>query len=237
MADDVAPERWAELGRAITRRMAELQGMTMTQLQNRSGVSRETLRPIVNGQPGNYRDTTLVRLSHALGWSVTSIHQFLEGGDVTIESTPAPDDEQYEATLRTVEALADHVMFKPDLIFTLPDGTEVIVEVKGRGKVREAEVLQQVEGFLKYLRTGRLTPQNDLARARAAAAAVAAEDLAREATYPAEADDEDDEFLQALHEAIRDLPSAAKDADAATQTLARLARRPGADAPIEEDAP
>lgn len=76
------PERWAELRAAITTRMAQL-GYSKTELDREVGMSAETVRPIRTGTPGNYRASTLAKVSKALGWTPESIEQILEGGEPT----------------------------------------------------------------------------------------------------------------------------------------------------------
>lgn len=63
-------------------------GMSQTDLARASGLSAESVRPIMKGIPGNYRGTTLSKISKALRWSADSIERLLAGLDPidTVES-------------------------------------------------------------------------------------------------------------------------------------------------------
>ncbi|TWP51253.1 XRE family transcriptional regulator [Lentzea tibetensis] len=70
---------WTALGRAITDRLEE-QGMTMTDLANKSGVSLTTVRELVhvlNTRKRNPR--TLAALSEALSWPSDHLTKVLRG--------------------------------------------------------------------------------------------------------------------------------------------------------------
>lgn len=192
-------------------------------------------------------------ICRALGWTTDSIDRLLSGQD------PLPVDDDFLATRRATEAFARHMEFKPDLIFKLPDGTEVVVEVKGNGKMREAEVLKEVEGLLEYLAAGALEPVTETAREVAELARTMTHDqhaellraeqalaqIARRPGDPENADlfdvEDQEVYLRELAKAMDDLeaPLAAKDADAGEQRVAPGPRRagPGADAPEEPGAP
>lgn len=42
--------------------------MTQAELIRASGISEATVRPLMQGEPGNYRNVTLAKISRALGW-------------------------------------------------------------------------------------------------------------------------------------------------------------------------
>lgn len=71
---------WAGLRDAIAHQLAET-GASQSEVAARTGLSRETIRPILNGVPGNYRTATLAKVSLALGWTGGSIQQVLNGGE------------------------------------------------------------------------------------------------------------------------------------------------------------
>lgn len=232
---DLDEQRWARAGQFIRERMAELQGMTITQLQNISGVNRETLRPIINGEPGNPRAATLHRVAHALGWTAGSIHEILDGDEPTIVRTPTPADDELRASRDVTNTMATVIEgIKPDFIYQFDDGTQVIVEVKSHrgGKIREGEVLQQLHHYLDTLNA----PASELIeqlRADTQQAMRHVEERIRELQQGTELDPNDD------------LLAAAKDDDYYLQELKRaVARevsgdlpRPGADAPEDQPAP
>lgn len=69
---------WAALRMAV-RDQLNATGSTPGEVATRAGLSRETVRPIINGVPGNYRPATMAKVSLALGWTGDSIQRVLDG--------------------------------------------------------------------------------------------------------------------------------------------------------------
>lgn len=80
---------WMRLATAIERRLGAT-GATVSEVAAAAGLSRETVRPILNAVPGNYRPATLAKVSLALGWTGDSIERVLAGGKPRL----APQDDQ-----------------------------------------------------------------------------------------------------------------------------------------------
>jgi transcriptional regulator with XRE-family HTH domain len=75
---DEQSERWTALGEAIRARMAALP-RTQADVVRASGVNELTVRHLMAGTPGNYRPSTLAKVSKALLWTPESIEQMLRG--------------------------------------------------------------------------------------------------------------------------------------------------------------
>lgn len=69
---------WADVGYQLTTRMAEL-GMTQGDLCDKTGLSRTTVRPFMNGTGKQVRDSTRAQISLAVGWTMDSIDRILQG--------------------------------------------------------------------------------------------------------------------------------------------------------------
>jgi lambda repressor-like predicted transcriptional regulator len=93
---------WQAVGAAIAARLDE-QGLTMTELAARSGVSLTTVRELVHVLSTRRRQPrTLAALSSALGWSDNHLGMVLRGKAPV--GPPAPDDQpDLEARVRAVE--------------------------------------------------------------------------------------------------------------------------------------
>lgn len=101
---------WSALGAAISDRLQE-QGMTMTDLANKSEVSLTTVRELVhvlNTRKRNPR--TLTALSEALGWPGNHLAKVLRGN---AEASVAGADE-LSALRREVSELRDRVAVLED---------------------------------------------------------------------------------------------------------------------------
>jgi transcriptional regulator with XRE-family HTH domain len=98
-------ERWPAVKDAVSSRMRSL-AMSQADLVRASGVSDTTVRPVMNGKPGNYRPESLRRISLALGWTAESIEEVLGGGEPTI-ARPTATAPQVDRLLDAVSELTD----------------------------------------------------------------------------------------------------------------------------------
>lgn len=73
--------RWERVGAAVAERMAQL-GLGPTELAKKAGVSRETIRPLIQAERDAYRNTTLHRLSLALWERPDAIDRLLSGEEL-----------------------------------------------------------------------------------------------------------------------------------------------------------
>lgn len=73
-------ERWETVGRAVRSRMTE-QGITQGDLVAATGLSRETVRPVMQGRPSGIKPVNLSKISRALDWPHTTITDILDGED------------------------------------------------------------------------------------------------------------------------------------------------------------
>jgi len=74
--DMTAPQRLAERIRA---RRRELGGMTKRRLARESGLGDSAIQDLERGERDNYRETTLIAVSRALGWTEDSAQRILDG--------------------------------------------------------------------------------------------------------------------------------------------------------------
>lgn len=100
---------WAALRQAV-RDQLDATGVTPGEVAKRAGLSRETVRPILNAVAGNYRPATLAKVSLALGWTGASIQRVLDGD----APQPAGDDiaeqlRQLTAEVRSLSVRLDGV--------------------------------------------------------------------------------------------------------------------------------
>lgn len=106
---------WTGLAEAIRLRLAAT-GAGPGEIARATGLSRETVRPILNGVPGNYRPHTLRKVSIALGWSGDTIEQLLAGA-------PPPDQ---PINLPMIE----EANTESELLAAVRDLTEVVRELR-----------------------------------------------------------------------------------------------------------
>jgi transcriptional regulator with XRE-family HTH domain len=97
-------QRWAALGEAITRRMEHL-AIGPSELEARSGVSRETIRPLMKGEPSPSRRSTLAKVSRALDWPPDAIARLIDGDSVD----PDPTNETLAELSRRVDGMAERL--------------------------------------------------------------------------------------------------------------------------------
>lgn len=100
------PERWTHLAAAIRERLSEL-AWSQADLVRASGVSSFTVRRLMNGEHGNYREANLGRVSQALWGDTRALSRILDGD--AVEDPPAEDDgdEVVQAILRSRRLTAD----------------------------------------------------------------------------------------------------------------------------------
>lgn len=108
-------DRWAIVGEAVTDWMTE-QAWSQADLIRESGVSDMTIRPIIEGQPGNYRPATLAKISKALRRPPDALSRIRDGADPgefprgDDDEAPPPWEELLEGQRQiteTLERLAD----------------------------------------------------------------------------------------------------------------------------------
>ncbi|GEL19455.1 hypothetical protein PA7_32920 [Pseudonocardia asaccharolytica DSM 44247 = NBRC 16224] len=76
---DSDQQDWAQLGRLVRERRAEL-GLTQAEVYSAGGPSPATLYLLESGHRGSYRPHILCRLERALDWGAGSIRRVLAGG-------------------------------------------------------------------------------------------------------------------------------------------------------------
>lgn len=74
-------ERWAAVAAFLQQAMLEAGGLKQKDVVDRSGISRETVGPVLAGKPGAYRPATLARISLAVGKPADAIQRILDGED------------------------------------------------------------------------------------------------------------------------------------------------------------
>ena len=113
-------ERWTDVRTAIGTAMAD-KGWAQADLMRASGVSDYTIRKIVNGEPGNYRDSILAKVSKALWGDAHGITRILEGGEPSAGAGHEGEDSSDEvvvAILRSQRITDD----QRDLLLTMYRG-------------------------------------------------------------------------------------------------------------------
>jgi transcriptional regulator with XRE-family HTH domain len=76
-------QRWALIRDVVRERMRDL-AISQAELVRASGVSDFTVRKVMNGTPGNYRESNLAKMALALGWTPTAFADLLAGRRPTV---------------------------------------------------------------------------------------------------------------------------------------------------------
>lgn len=223
----MAPEIVPGMAEKIEARRVELD-LSLNDLVAAAGLTRQGLAPYRKGERRNYNDKAKRSLARALRWRHDAIDRLL------LEQDPVPLEDEHletiEASRRTTEAVTRFV--EADLVFGLPDGTQIYVEVKGGGKLREAEVLRQLEELFSTLTVRSAVQDGRISEHELAAVASRARRAAsKRRTKLTEAEVAQSE----VRIAELDKLIAASRADAEEQTV-EPRRRPAGDVPAEQEA-
>lgn len=108
----MAKPDWASLRAAVQDQLNAI-GSTPGEVAARAGLSRETVRPIINGVPGNYRPATLAKVSLALGWTGDSIEKIIAGGTPEVVHRHSDRLDLVEQRLDRIEAVLQQLLDAP----------------------------------------------------------------------------------------------------------------------------
>lgn len=217
----VSPEPVPGMAEKIEARRLELD-LSLQEFADKAGVTRQGLSPYRKGLRRGYQDQAKRGVARALRWRHDAIDRLLAGLD------PVPLEDEF---LEKIARQARHSDprgsdFKPDLVVALEDGTQVVIEVRGKGKIREAEVLQEVNRLLRPLYPP--AAEGHIGKADLATAAAGAQ-LAVARTRGEVMEDEDDPYFEALK-------AAAHGADAEHQEVEERGS-PRGEVPVEQGPP
>lgn len=97
-------DRWAEVARYVADAMKR-HAMSQTDLSSKSGVSAFTVRRVMRGEAGRYREDRLAKISRALGWPGNGIERILTGDtpDDFPDALPSLDEVLEEALAEAAE--------------------------------------------------------------------------------------------------------------------------------------
>lgn len=135
MAVDHAENRWAEVGTKLRAQMKAAGGMNQKALCAATGLSPETVRPVMQGRANKLKEATLAKISVAVGWTADSIERILDGREPILTGKAASDARldavedrwaDHEHRLRLIEELlADELpaRARPDLRIAADTGS------------------------------------------------------------------------------------------------------------------
>ena len=125
------PANWATVGKAITRRLGELD-MQQKELAAMSAVSVATIREIQRGKKRRRNPRILKDISVALGWSANHLEDVLQGRQPDLHSheTEVPDGEPAAFLAKLAFVLEHRIGRVVDVIYNNDSDVDITIEIR-----------------------------------------------------------------------------------------------------------